>query len=49
LDLGVLVYPWFSNESRNIPQALLKVTIKKIPTQELVFSFMVGPPGLEPG
>ena len=46
----MLEYPWFSVELRNIPeQALLKVTLKKIPTLELVFRFMVGPPGLEPG
>ena len=32
----------------NPPQALLKVTLKKIPTLELEFSFLVGPPGLEP-
>jgi len=28
---------------------LLKVTLKKIPTLELVFKLLVGPPGLEPG
>jgi len=32
----------------NPPQVLLKVTLKKIPTLELVFGLLVGPPGLEP-
>jgi len=30
-------------------KVLLKVTLKKIPTRRLVFLFLVGPPGLEPG
>jgi len=27
----------------------VKIMLKKIPTRRLVFSFLVGPPGLEPG